>query len=118
MKFVVARTSGSREVCPVKGAKRETIVAVDVRNVKTLEEARNSRWAQSFFRDNKRNFREEGGYVKADYDAQEWTIEIDSLEDLLRFADKHGELVLSPIGDGVWGARDYPRLEIYDGYRE
>jgi hypothetical protein len=47
-------------------------------------------------------------------DQKVWTIEIDSLDALLSFADKHGDLVLTRhVGNEV-----EREIEIYDGWRE
>jgi hypothetical protein len=49
-----------------------------------------------------------------DFPGQEWFIDIASLDDLMAFYEKHGELVLTAtVGD-----ESVPCIEIYDGYRE
>ena len=44
-----------------------------------------------------------------------WTIEIDSLHDLVAFARLHGSLI---VGGGFHVAGHYPTIEIYDDYGE
>jgi len=114
MKFVVSRTSyRTDKICPVLGAIKETSnIYKDIRMWSSLEEARKHPAGVRFLEDkSRRNFREEGGFVVADYDYVEWTIEINSLEELLSLSREEGELVISGTGS-------YPSIEIYDDYRE
>jgi hypothetical protein len=49
-------------------------------------------------------------------DVSGWVLGFGSVEELLAFAEEHGELVLSPAEYGLPG--NLPTLEIYDDYRE
>jgi len=62
------------------------------------------------------NHRKVRGGIARDFPDEAWFVEIDSLDALLRFHEKHGNLVLG----GGWydSAEKYPQIEIYDGYRE
>ena len=42
-----------------------------------------------------------------------WYYEINSLEELIKFSEKHGDIIISSHNASVT-----PTLEIYDGYRE
>lgn len=44
-----------------------------------------------------------------------WFIDINTLEELMAFCTKYGDLVLRP---STWRIADVPSLEIYDDYRE
>jgi hypothetical protein len=43
-----------------------------------------------------------------------WCIEMKTIDDLMAFIDKHGEVIISPPRY-EW---EYPNIEIYDNYRE
>ena len=50
-------------------------------------------------------------------ETQEYNIEINTLEELVAFAKKYGELVFKD--DNLYGKeKDIPSIEIYDDYRE
>jgi len=59
------------------------------------------------------NHRVENGWIKRDFEDEGWFIEINSLEELMKFHEKYGNLVINS---------DYSSsistLEIYDDYRE
>lgn len=113
MKFTISRASViDDKICPIEGASRENIIRVDKRIVRTLDEARDAHWARTFFHRDNRNFREENGCVKADYDTKAWTIEIQTLDELLKLANTEEDLIISPIGN--WISKDYPHIEIHD----
>jgi hypothetical protein len=117
MKFVVDRTSGWIDGQPCPEATKERIWATDVRTVPTLDQARKAHWAGSFFQEGRTGFREEGGYVMADFETDAWTVEIDCLTCLMAFVEKYGRVIVFPV-EPDFHSRDYPRLEIYDDYRE
>lgn len=46
-----------------------------------------------------------------------WTIEINTIEELMAFIEKHGEVIVWPKNHcDIFG--DYPAIEVYDDYRE
>ena len=50
-------------------------------------------------------------------ETQEYNIEINTLEELVAFSEKYGELILKD--DNYYGKEKYiPSIEIYDDYRE
>ena len=57
---------------------------------------------------------EEGNITRQEDDTMEWTVEINSLDELNKFSDKYGKLVLSHRAYGS----NSPQIEIYDDYRE
>jgi hypothetical protein len=52
-----------------------------------------------------------GGSVGDRPDQPCWFVDIDNLDALLAFIERHGEIVMASRSDG-------PTIEIYDGYRE
>ena len=43
-----------------------------------------------------------------------WTVEISAIDELVKFCDKYGVVVIIPKANGD----PYPAIEIYDDYRE
>ena len=86
MKFKVRRTSEwDVDVQPCKEAHQETFVSIDLR-----------------------------GKIARDFDAIGWFIEINTLEELLKFREKYGDLVLTKH----YLNPEIVEVEIYDDYRE
>lgn len=50
--------------------------------------------------------------IRGNLEKKYWSIEINSLEDLIKFIDTYGDVVLLENSDG------YYEIEIYDNYRE
>ena len=56
--------------------------------------------------------------LSGEYNKKVVTIELDSLEDLIKFCRKtQGEIIVNDK-ESFWGKTDFPILEIYDDYRE
>lgn len=116
MKFIVERTSRMDEEKPCKEAYKEALTHIDIRTVKTLAEAQKERWYKRWF-DNGINHRAEDGCVVCDAKEKRsvWVIKIDTLEQLIAFLEKYGELSISD--DSRY--KEIPcYIEIYDAYRE
>ena len=51
-----------------------------------------------------------------------WGVEFNTLEELMEFCSENGRVIVHEPDDDHWDVgdliKDYPRLEIYDGYRE
>lgn len=118
MKFIVSRTSvWDEKQQPCEEAKRESVPYVESYNCKTPEEfdksgvmRREGSWLSvgTNHRVNKK------GYITRDNGMRDvWSIEINSIEELIEFVDKHGEIV---IQDAF--CSDYKEIEIYDDWRE
>ena len=123
MKFIITRTSVwdfENYTPPCKEAKKEVAtIYYDRRTVPTLDEARkkeHSHWANDWFKQGK-NHREEGGLVVCDVPGEYplWTIEINSLDELIKFKEKEGNLIIGTEDD--YEGYNHT-IEIYDGYRE
>lgn len=120
MRFAVTRTSvyGDDEP-PCAEAVKGTLPYWDCRTCKSFEE---------FERSQGHNFLERGSEHQVVYgprggaqgikrrtdDRTAWFIDIDSLEALMAFRDKYGDLILT----GAFGNEEQPCVEIYDEYRE
>lgn len=107
MLFRISRTS----ICegkPCDEAISMTTVRIDERGVDDPAKIRayygeNTDWWYS----NGRNHRVENGHIKRDFDDEAWYVEISSLDELMKFIDKYGCIVVS-----------LSSIEIYDDYRE
>jgi len=118
MKFIISRTSEWQDDIPLcGGARKESYKFVDRRMVKSLADARKAKWGAEFFAEGE-NHREENSGIARDLGPRDyWVIEFETLEELLAFQDKHGDLVLRrPLFDLVNGPEW--EIEIYDDYRE
>jgi len=109
MKFVESRT-GSRLKKPCKEARSEYLTYFIDTTLKTIESAKKYECARLG------NPVQMNGFVRV-YNKKKsmaWTLEIDNLEDLIKFTDKYGEVV---IKNSYYKEIPY-EIEIYDDYRE
>lgn len=116
MKFKVRRTSEwDVDVQPCKEAHQETFVSIDLRTVKSPNEIpRSKNKPEDWWYLSGRNHRLIGGKIARDFDAIGWFIEINTLEELLKFREKYGDLVLTKH----YLNPEIVEVEIYDDYRE
>jgi len=125
MKFIVDRTSlYGNEDKPCEGAFRGKVLFVDERTVDNTSKIPTYRGESEWWYRKGMNHRVENGCIKRDFEKEVWFIEIDSLEDLMRFVEKHGRIVID-----YWTFYEnffvdyklktpYFRIEIYDAWRE
>jgi len=98
MKFIVSRTTvpliESKKPCDE--AKEEELTQLDYRDVKTLEEAKNKIWYKDWL-EGGTDHREECGMVVCDkkIKVKQWVIDINSLDELVSFQNKYGDIVIS-----------------------
>jgi len=61
-----------------------------------------------------KNHRVEHGNIRRDFDDEAWFVEINDLDELMKFQEKYGQIVIQ------WFMfnQDLLELEIYDSYRE
>lgn len=122
MKFMVRRTSGvfDNDKPPCPGATQEQWLRIDEVNVDHPDKIRPEMARMNWFVYG-RNHRIEDGKCKRDFERMGWSIEIETLDALLSFVDKHGDIVLGRREDTYAGlpgeVRSY-EIEIYDDYRE
>ncbi len=114
MKCNITRTSLWDEyVAPCEEAFLSTYTRRDVRNVDSPEKLSGSR-SESQWKEFGTNHRVENGCIVRDYENEKcWCVEITTLEALLEFSNKYGDLVIDKNHRGYM-----PEIEIYDSYRE
>jgi GTP:adenosylcobinamide-phosphate guanylyltransferase len=98
MKFIVSRTTVSlrKSRKPCDEATEADLTPLDYRTVKTLDDAKKKVWYKDWL-EGGLNHREEAGMVVCDSKIKEkqWVVDIDSLEDLIAFQEKYGEILIS-----------------------
>lgn len=117
MKLLITRSSCWDDTGPkVKGAKRDLYTYVDFRTAKSLAEGKKHFWYEDWYNSGT-NHRAERGMIACDrYErVPRWTIEADSLEDILKLVTRYGKIIIShqyEIKEVEW------KVEIYDSYQE
>lgn len=109
MKFIISRASiWDDEVQPCKEAVLEKLIATSVygKEGEAYKKEKNN--------PNNFNFREENGHFKFDYYKNCWTIEINTLEDLMKLYNKYGDLIIQKHYD----IKNMQEIVIYDDYVE
>ena len=114
MEFITNRAS-TWDGKPCDEAKRKTVIAVDERTVNDPKRLKCMSDPKKWYTDPKYfNHRVENGHIKRDFKTEEWVVEINTLEELLKFIDKYGQVIV-----GSWYRnKNLPSIEIYDDYRE
>ena len=108
MKFRISRTSMYREEKPIPEAQEDTYTRVDERTFKSAEEHDARFGTFHKWHSTGENHRVTPIGIARDFPNQPcWSIEINSLEDLVELSKKYGQLVL-----------DKDEIEIYDSYRD
>ena len=115
MKFLVTRTSLWPDAKPCEEAIKEPYVRVDERTVNAPDKipayiGKSTDW----WYEGGRNHRVEHGHIMRDFDDEAWFVEINSLEELLKFRAKYGSVVI----ESLYNNHALLHLEIYDYYRE
>lgn len=124
MKFLVRKTSDryNTERPPVKGAVFEWFDKVDIRTARPKDIPAFKDQPEDWWYGDGVNHREltgpRGGFrgIARDFPdgASGWFIEIDSLENLIEFHDKHGSIIIDWCSDND----SIREIEIYDDYKE
>jgi hypothetical protein len=98
MKFIIGtkRVPLRETKKPCDEAIEQELTPLDFRDVRTLEEAKGKIWYKDWLVAGE-NHREENGMVVSDKKAtvKQWVVNIGSLEELLSFQRKYGDIVLS-----------------------
>lgn len=118
MKFKVRRTSLWDNEKPCKEAFQETYSRIEVRTLRSFEEfdekfgEREGSWLLKGIN----HCINEMGYIQREFPDGEvgWFVEINTLEELLNFREKYGNIVITK----AWENPSILELEIYDDYRE
>ena len=113
---MVRRTSGhySDEASPVKGAVREKYTRIDERTCNDPKKIPAHRGGDGDWYERGTNHRVEKGRIRRDFEAEAWFLDVDSLDALLKLADKNGEVIVGWCSNNS----SIRQLEIYDDYRE
>lgn len=118
MKFTVRRASvWHDEDIFCDEANRDTIVRVETRTCRSPEEfdARFSKQEGKWLSVGKNHRVNEEGWITRDNGAIDvWSVELDTLDELMEFCEKYGEVV---IQDCMWN-KAYKEILIYDDYIE
>ena len=113
MEFMVTRTSGWSDGKPCNEAYAKNYMRKDIRTLKSFEEYDN-RFRDNFLDTGINHKINDDGYIEREFEDEGWFVEIDTLEELLEFTNKYGDIVFGKT------YRNYEMngIEIYDDYRE
>jgi len=113
MRFLVGRTGQwSGEAKPCEEAYRGEYTTVDRRTVDAPEKVPAMRRDPQEWYSKGTNHRVIDGNIVRDFQHKGWFVEISSLQELLDFIARHGEIVISP----VFKSTDEMSIEIYNDY--
>lgn len=116
MKYIIKRTSTYLDECPpCDEAFLTQETSYDYRSCKTIEEARNKHWFESWY-NNTTDHIEVSGYIRGTRKEKDkcWAVNIETLDDLMKLHAKYGSLIIT----NPYFNHDLPMIEIYDDYRE
>lgn len=117
MEFMVSRTSiWSGDKQPCDESYRKEYIPIDVRTVGRPEDIPFYRGKSDWWYDEGINHKvNEIGYIERELEPRNgWFIEIKSLEELLKFKDKYGNIIIRDSYQNY----NILEIEIYDCYRE
>src|SRR5699024_7686161 len=110
---LVTRTSDWSYSKPCDEAYAKNYMRKDIRRLKSFEEY-NNRFKDNLIDTGINHKINNDGYIEREYEDKSWFIKIDTLEDLLEFTSKYGEIVFGKVYDNY----EMNGIEIYDDYRE
>ena len=113
MEFMITRASCWDNVKPCNEAYAKNYMWKDIRTLKSFEEYDN-RFRDNFLDTGINHKINDDGYIEREFEDEGWFIKIDTLEELLEFTNKYGDIVFGKT------YRNYEMngIEIYDDYRE
>lgn len=98
MKFIISTKTVSltHSKKPCNEAQEMALTPLDFRDVRTLDEAKTKIWYKNWIEDGE-NHRVENGMVVSDKKTKvdQWVADFNSLEELLAFQDRYGDIVIS-----------------------
>lgn len=119
MKFIILRTSEWGNSSPCAEAKEDQVVRTETRSFRSPEDfdKKLAKREGSWLSVGTNHRIGENGYICRNREMMDvWTIEINSIEELVALSRKYGEII---IADHYLDINDmHPTLEIYDDYRE
>lgn len=112
MKFQVSRTSvwGGR---PCEEAYQDEITRFDIRTFGSFEEY-DKKFTDNWTDKGTNHRINESGRIQREFEETEWFIDINSLEELIDFKKKYGQIVI----ENSYENPNITQIEIYDTYRE
>ncbi len=116
MEFIVNRTSlRSMDVQPCEEAYLKAYIRIDERTVNSPSKitAYKNQPVDWWYSAGK-NHRVENGHIVRDFDDKGWFVKLDTMEDLLKFTQKYGSVVIGQY----WKNHSILEIEIYDDWRE
>ncbi|MDR2004131.1 MAG: hypothetical protein LBQ74_13960 [Prevotella sp.] len=116
MKYIIKRTSlFLSEQKPYDEAFLTEEISYDYRCSKTIKEAKDKHWFESWY-NNTTDHIEVSGYIRGTEKEKRqcWAINIETLDDLMKFQAKYGSLIIT----NSYFNNDLLMIEIYDDYRE
>ena len=113
MEFMITRASDWDNVKPCNEAYQKNYMRKDIRTLKSFEEYDN-RFRDNFLDTGINHKINDDGYIEREFEDEGWFVKIDTLEELLEFTNKYGEIVFGKAYDND----EMNRIEIYDDYRE
>ncbi len=119
MKFKITRTSdfnGDKKPC--NQAIKESYTRVEIRTLGSFEKfdekfgKQEGKWLSKGINHCINNM----GYIQREFpnESTGWFIEVDTLDELIDFCNKHGDVIITR----AWDNKNIYELEIYDDYRE
>lgn len=120
MEFKISRTSIWGEDKPCKEAYEKKIIRIDERDFKSFEEHDNRfpnrKWESEGFNHKilQPNNKYDTPHIYREFNDEIWAIEINTLEELINFHNKYGELVIKQSYENP----NISEIEIYDDWRE
>lgn len=119
MEFEISRTSQWSEERPCKEAYLKDVIRIDERGFETFEEFEerlHEKWESEGFNHKiiEANKKFKTPHIYREFNHEIWCVKINSLEELLEFKNKYGDLIIkeSFCNDSI------NEIEIYDTWRE
>lgn len=117
MRFVVSRASCWDDEKPCVEAKRMEITELDIRRFRSPDEFDKIRGHRegSWLSGGKNHCITKDGHIQRELGPKEvWYVEIETLEELVEFKNRHGQIIILDCVDNP----SETEIAIYDGYRE
>lgn len=113
MKFYISRTSSGDDK-PHERAYRDKYIRIDTRTVDDPSKLNHPSDKTNWYKQGK-NHRVIDGYIKRDFDDEGWFIDIETLDELIKFENETKSNLI--IGKCFWNT-EINSIEIYDDWRE
>lgn len=115
MKYIVMRASlHDYHIKPCQEAKRETINRLDIRTVNDPAKIAHYGYKSDWWYAEGENHRVEKGQIVREFPDEAWFVELNTLDDLMKFYAKYGSFIIEPS----WLDHRIPMIRIYDDYVE